>query len=312
MLTRKQCRELKRKPLAMMSCRAIPLAPTPGPAFLRPHPFVQAIGPCAAGSHRRCLFLTTERLGAVFIFDISNPFAPTFQSLAMPPQVRLPACPPGVPRLSWKCCTCASPAALWWSGWVWSGNKRRPALPHSMLSHALTPATLPPRARPMLPTRTLGSGARRASPMPGVCALLHANLQLCCVHRMLLPGDPPSFLRTHFAAHCPITLPPTRSTHSPAILSRSGARRGGCPSCWWPMKEWMVRTAGWECSASAPPSEPIRVGMNITRSSVEPAAVMPRNTAASQLAWRNADSHVHHFKPFRLPTYSGHLCISAL
>ncbi|KAI7845030.1 hypothetical protein COHA_001396 [Chlorella ohadii] len=51
-----------------------------------PEPEGVAIGPCAAGSHRRCLFLTTERLGAVFIFDISNPFAPTFQSLAMPPQ----------------------------------------------------------------------------------------------------------------------------------------------------------------------------------------------------------------------------------
>ena len=48
---------------------------------------VQAIGPCAAGSHRRCLFLTTERLGAVFVFDITNPHAPVYQSLAVPPQV---------------------------------------------------------------------------------------------------------------------------------------------------------------------------------------------------------------------------------
>ena len=165
---------------------------------------------------------------------------------------------------------------------VWNISDGPPCL--VPCSHTTHPATLPPRARPMPPTRALGSGARRASPMPGVCALLHANLQLCCVHRMLLPGDPPSFLRTHFAAHCPITLPPTRSTHSPAILSRSGARRGGCPSCWWRTKERMVRTAGWECSASAAPSEPIRIG-NKPRSSVE----LPRGRATQrQASWHGA------------------------
>lgn len=47
----------------------------------------QAIGPCGINSPRRCLFLTTERLGAVFIFDITNPYAPVYQSLALPPQV---------------------------------------------------------------------------------------------------------------------------------------------------------------------------------------------------------------------------------
>jgi hypothetical protein len=51
-----------------------------------PEPEGVAIGPCGAGSRRRCLFLTTERLGAVFVFDISNPYAPAFQSLALPPQ----------------------------------------------------------------------------------------------------------------------------------------------------------------------------------------------------------------------------------
>jgi hypothetical protein len=34
---------------------------------------------------RPCLFLTTERLGAVFVYDLSNPEAPVFQSLALPP-----------------------------------------------------------------------------------------------------------------------------------------------------------------------------------------------------------------------------------
>jgi hypothetical protein len=34
---------------------------------------------------RPCLFLTTERLSAVFVYDLSNPEAPVFQSLALPP-----------------------------------------------------------------------------------------------------------------------------------------------------------------------------------------------------------------------------------
>lgn len=35
---------------------------------------------------KRCLFLTTERLSAVFVYDISNPVRPAFQSFALPPQ----------------------------------------------------------------------------------------------------------------------------------------------------------------------------------------------------------------------------------
>lgn len=63
-----------------------------------PEPEGVAIGPCATGGRdydgysaesddaRRCLFLTAERLGAVFVFDISDPRRPAYQSLVLPPQ----------------------------------------------------------------------------------------------------------------------------------------------------------------------------------------------------------------------------------
>ena len=35
---------------------------------------------------KRCLFLTTERLSVVFVYDISDPRRPAFQSIAVPPQ----------------------------------------------------------------------------------------------------------------------------------------------------------------------------------------------------------------------------------
>lgn len=34
---------------------------------------------------RLCLFLGTERLGVVYVYDISNPYRPQFQSVARPP-----------------------------------------------------------------------------------------------------------------------------------------------------------------------------------------------------------------------------------
>ena len=94
-----------------------PLAPSAGAEFgappwpaaasshtrchTRPAPRApQAVGPCGAGSRRRCLFLTTERLGAVFVFDITNPALPAFQSLALPPQVRARV-PPALPAARW-------------------------------------------------------------------------------------------------------------------------------------------------------------------------------------------------------------------
>lgn len=51
-----------------------------------PEPEGLAIGACIQNSSRRCLFLTTERLGAVFVFDITDPRAPQYQSLVLPPQ----------------------------------------------------------------------------------------------------------------------------------------------------------------------------------------------------------------------------------
>lgn len=35
---------------------------------------------------KRCLFLTTERLSVVFVYDITDPSRPAFQSFALPPQ----------------------------------------------------------------------------------------------------------------------------------------------------------------------------------------------------------------------------------
>jgi hypothetical protein len=35
---------------------------------------------------RRCLFLGTERTSVIFVFDITDPTKPVFQSVARPPQ----------------------------------------------------------------------------------------------------------------------------------------------------------------------------------------------------------------------------------
>jgi hypothetical protein len=42
--------------------------------------------PSPAGEERLCLFLGTERLGVVFVYDITNPYAPVFQSVVRAPQ----------------------------------------------------------------------------------------------------------------------------------------------------------------------------------------------------------------------------------
>jgi hypothetical protein len=41
--------------------------------------------PNPAEQERLCLFLGTERLGVVFVYDITNPYAPVFQSVVRPP-----------------------------------------------------------------------------------------------------------------------------------------------------------------------------------------------------------------------------------
>lgn len=35
---------------------------------------------------RRCLFLGTERTSVIFVYDITDPTAPTFESVVRPPQ----------------------------------------------------------------------------------------------------------------------------------------------------------------------------------------------------------------------------------
>lgn len=42
--------------------------------------------PNNAEGERLCLFLGTERLGVVFVYDITNPYAPVFQNVVRPPQ----------------------------------------------------------------------------------------------------------------------------------------------------------------------------------------------------------------------------------
>jgi hypothetical protein len=37
-------------------------------------------------SERRCLFLGTERTSVIFVYDITDPTSPFFQSVARPPQ----------------------------------------------------------------------------------------------------------------------------------------------------------------------------------------------------------------------------------
>lgn len=39
----------------------------------------------SAGRGRTCLYLGTERLGVMFVYDITNPYKPVFQSFAKPP-----------------------------------------------------------------------------------------------------------------------------------------------------------------------------------------------------------------------------------
>jgi hypothetical protein len=52
-----------------------------------------AVGECQSGADaaaagvRRCAFVTVARYAAVFVFNVSDPAAPTFQSLALPPKM---------------------------------------------------------------------------------------------------------------------------------------------------------------------------------------------------------------------------------
>jgi hypothetical protein len=41
----------------------------------------------AAGGARRCAFITVAQYAALFVFDVSDPAAPAFQSLALPPKM---------------------------------------------------------------------------------------------------------------------------------------------------------------------------------------------------------------------------------
>lgn len=65
---------------------AVGYAPAAGRSFTATTKGRNHNGGGSAAGGKRCLFLTTERLSVVFVYDISNPSAPAFQSIALPPQ----------------------------------------------------------------------------------------------------------------------------------------------------------------------------------------------------------------------------------
>jgi hypothetical protein len=51
-----------------------------------PEPEGLTTGPCGEGSSKLCLFLGAESSSVIYVFDISDPTKPVFQSMGRPPQ----------------------------------------------------------------------------------------------------------------------------------------------------------------------------------------------------------------------------------
>ena len=218
---------------------------------------VQTIGACGAGFRRRCLFLTTERLGAVFVFDITNPYQPTFQSLALPPQVG--ACLHArllMPHWAPARVSTATPVGATYG---LPGLLCLLTLGCLRASTAATPATTPALCQ----SDAANENTRLRAPegiayarwvcpacdgiaTDGVCALL-------------VQVDTPEDCH-HFCSSAPRsaapTLPPS-PTHPPLAATRSTSttRSSKCPSFWWPMRAMATSLAAWACTALALPSE---------------------------------------------------------